>query len=158
MSKNFKNDGFSEMLKRTYTGDAWAKMREDLLKEIKEAATPTKKVQLTKEEFIDYMNTLRKMENYERTLYDLSEGGIRLFDVEKYTDLLNSYISLLNQLMGLKPAEYVGTLIEYFIYDLDYGEEDVAKDAVIDNGRVISLTTVEELYDYIVECAKNDTE
>lgn len=154
MNKNFKNDDFSEMLKRTATREGWARIREELQKEIKKASKPTKKVQLTKEEFVEYMDTFKAMDNYEKTLYDLSEGGIRLFDVEKYMNFSSSYINLLNTLMGLEPVDYVGTLIEYFIYDLEYGTDEIAKEAIDDNGEIISLTTVEELYDYIVKCAK----
>lgn len=154
MSKNFTNDDFSKIFERTHTREGWARIREELLREIKKASKPTKKVQLTKEEFVEYMNTFKAMDNYEKTLYDLSEGGIRLFDVEKYTNFLSSYINLLNTLMGLEPADYVGTLIEYFIYDLEYGTDEIAKEAIDDNGEIISLTTVEELYDYIVRCAK----
>lgn len=113
---------------------------------------------LTKEEFVDYMNTLKKIMDSDTMLSDALKnfdscsdfGGFSNFRAE---DLI---VTLLEKLMDdPKDEEYGISDISYFIYDLEWGS-NWTPDSITDaNGNSIDLSTVEKLYDYLKSDIEN---
>jgi len=72
-------------------------------------------------------------------------------------DAITAAIKCVESAMGLNTNKMLifDTDIDYYIYELDWGRK--GKDAIEDNGKKISLTNLDELYDYIVSHS-NETE
>lgn len=107
---------------------------------------------LTKEEFINYMNTLKEVMNSSSMLSDALKnfdscpdfGGFSNFRAE---DLI---VSLLEKLMDdTKDDEYNISDISYFIYDLEWGSKWTPDSITDTSGNSIDISTIEKLYDYL---------
>lgn len=113
---------------------------------------------LTKEEFVNYMNTLKEVMDSSRTLSEALKnfdscpdfGGFSNFRAE---DLI---VTLLEKLMDdAKDDKYDISDISYFIYDLEWGSK-WTPDSITDmNGNSIDISTVEKLYDYLMTDIEN---
>jgi hypothetical protein len=107
--------------------------------------------QLTKKQFCEIINRLQESSDLVDTVNELFRKSRE--NVEN--DFCNAaalqidhegiVIDLLSKLMGNNED------ISYFIYELDYGRSDMAKDCITiqETGEKISLRTVEELWDYL---------
>ena len=112
---------------------------------------------ISKEEFCKYISILKKQ--YEKE--DLITKAFRQVDEEADVSFISLYSSersvildLLNVVMDAETNPQIGSDIEYFCYDLDFGKvyEDGKKDWIKDeNDEIIDLSTAEKLYDYLVE-------
>lgn len=107
---------------------------------------------LTKEEFIEYMNTLKEMcdsslmlDNALKNFDNCSDfGGFSNFRAE---DLV---ITLLEKLMDdPKDSTYGVSNISYFIYDLEWGSKWTPDSFMEPDGTPIDISTVDKLYDYL---------
>ena len=65
-------------------------------------------------------------------------------------------IEMLCDLIGIEYNRdpHIGDDIQYFIYDLNFGESKGAAEAVIVDGKTYDMSTAEKLYDYILESNK----
>lgn len=106
---------------------------------------------ITKERFIEIMNEFKVLvDSSVRLSNALAEydnctdfGGFSNFRAESLI------IDLLNILVQDFPDEYVGSTIDFFIYELNWGK-DWTEDSICEaDGTPIRLSTVEELYDYL---------
>lgn len=108
---------------------------------------------LTKEEFVEYMGTLKKM--YDSSLMldsalknfdNCSDfGGFSNFRAE---DLV---ITLLEKLMDdPKDTTYGISNISYFIYDLEWGTKWAPDSLTEADGSSVDISTPEKLYDYLM--------
>ncbi len=113
-------------------------------------------IQLTKKEFCDIITRLKSAD-------DLSQSVSKLFQESKdniIRDFTNGaslqinhedvVVKLLSKLM-----EDSGEWIEYFIYELDYGSKYIEGCITKENGEIIKLSNSEELYDLLIENAKD---
>jgi len=105
---------------------------------------------MTKEKFVEIINEIKKLHEYEDALYALNYNSG--FDSElRFPTLEDTVISLLEEVMHCPVDEYIGSDISYFIYDLDFGK-DWEPGMIIDkDGNSIDHSTTEKLYDYIVK-------
>lgn len=106
-----------------------------------------KKVPLTKEQFVHYINFIKerreKIEQINELFTEEFEDSI-FYPHTKYeiemVDLLRTVFEDSDDNIG------------YFIYELEFGELDAAKEAIEEaDGTIISLTSPEELYNYLAK-------
>ena len=108
----------------------------------KEEAKPS----ITKEEFVSYINFIKergeKMDELNRVFTDEFEDSV-FYPYLKYETKL---VSLLKSVMHDKYDD-----IEYFIYELNFGEK--YEDGMIreKDGTLIDFSTAENVYDYLVK-------
>lgn len=100
---------------------------------------------LSKKEFIKYINILKEYDELQHSLYDTSNGAISLFELDAIGKLEDSVLKLLEYVMN---DDY--KMIEYWLYELYFGEK-YFDGCIIDDGVNIDISTVEKLYDYLVE-------
>jgi len=66
----------------------------------------------------------------------------------KGSEWINSYYELLTDLCELEEDQYIGTDLDWFCFETDFGrKEDYCK--VYDNGKTWRITTPDILYDFI---------
>ena len=102
---------------------------------------------LSKEEFVKVIKAIQKHINY----YDALDDINREYDCDGYftaPDLVTPIIDVLNKMFELPVYRYVGSDIDYFVYELAFGRNP--DDLYIEeDGKKITLSTPEELYDWI---------
>lgn len=112
---------------------------------------------LTKKQFIQAIEQLQEMKDISHKISDALQlletdfNGFFLGKVEDY------YVQLLIDAMELKcyKDDTVSDIISYFIYELDFGKKDMAKNCItLKNNKKISLQTSEQLYNYILKYEK----
>ena len=109
---------------------------------------------ISKADFCKYINVIKKMEEKE----DRLTGAFRELDENADVALISLYtaerlalINALNTIMDAQIDEHIGSDIEYFCWELDYGER-YTQGAVTDaDGNDIDMGSPEALYDYLVE-------
>ena len=104
---------------------------------------------LSKKVFIEAIEKLQKMWEAEQKLYECSDSMIHLFEWKPYSELIDMYVKVLENSLGVEIDDRLGSVISYFIYDLDFGK-DYKPGSYIDNGKDIDLSTAEKLYEYIL--------
>jgi hypothetical protein len=115
-------------------------------------------MQLTKEEFVKYMSNLKSFYDYYEHLYVVSQGSISILDCKDTSNLIGSYIEMLEKLMGVEHYPTIGSDIQYFVNELDFGTSDIAHEAIkLENGEIVDVSSVEKLYDYLVRCDEEKT-
>ena len=112
---------------------------------------------ISKEKFVGYINFIKELREKERKFNEgLSEcfGEQNVANIFVYNDVENKIIEMLCDLVGIeynKEDKHVGDDIQYFIYELDFGEVGYAQHAVEIDGKTYDLSSAEKLYDYLVE-------
>ena len=110
-------------------------------------------MQLSKEEFVEYMNNLKSFYDYYEHLYIVSHGSISILDCKDTSNVIQSYIDMLEKLMDVEQYPIIGSDIRYFIHELNFGTSDIAHEAIkLENGEIVDVSSVEKLYDYLVRC------
>jgi hypothetical protein len=107
-------------------------------------------MRLNKKEFVELMKSLKELDDkdteFSKQISDNFDCvALRYVPTDKYTSII---ISLLNKMYNLKSYEHIGTDIEYFIYELDWGK-NYKDGSVSDGDKNIDLSTPDKLYDYI---------
>lgn len=112
---------------------------------------------ISKEEFCKYISILKKQDKKEalitKTFRQVDENADISF-ISLYSSERTAILNLLNVVMDAEINPQIGSDIEYFCYDLDFGKvyEDGKKDWITDeNDKIIDLSTAEKLYDYLIE-------
>lgn len=108
------------------------------------------------EEFKEYINTIITYEKYCNDIIELNKkynnnnelyGNEISYSKIGFPIIITKMIKLLSKIFNDKAGEY-GTIIDYFIYDLDFGES--YKDGCfIDNNCIVKLDNIMNLYDYL---------
>ena len=109
-----------------------------------------KNIPITREEFREAINFIqeRKEKEFEINKYFSEEFEDSIF--LPYSKYEPAYIKLLK--IAMHDGEGTDSNIEYFIYELNFGREEMAKDCItMPDGRIISLQTIDQLYDLLVE-------
>ena len=106
-----------------------------------------KKTPITKEQFVHYINFIKERKEKEDIFNE--------FFTEEFEDsIFYPYSRYETELVNLLEVifEDVDNNIGYFIYELDFGRLDFANECITnEDGTTVSLTTPEELYDYLVK-------
>lgn len=104
-----------------------------------------KKVPLTKEQFVHYINFIKERSRSVDRIGKFLEDEFGDFTFYPY----NKYEA---ELVTLLETIFETDVISYFIYELNFGEENFSGECITDrDGTTVSLTTPEELYDYVVK-------
>ena len=93
------------------------------------------------EQFLKILNDLETEIN---RLQKLSELGLELEN-----KLIVTIFEMLNAHFSLKKNEYIGTDLEYFIFELDFGKKYKDGCFIDANGKNIDLSSAENLYKYL---------
>lgn len=113
---------------------------------------------LSKEEFVKYIKILKSIYDYYEYLYTVSHGSISILDNEDASNVLQAYIEMLEKFMDVELYPTIGSDIQFFAYELDFGTADNAHEAIrLENGEIIDVSSAEKLYDYLVRCKKEKT-
>lgn len=115
------------------------------------------KVSITREQFIDIVNSLKKQRDRNRQIAKninaiCSPNGENQ-DVIFTTPLEEEVIAFLEEILCLKVEGADGnTWLSYFIYELDYGDSMLARHCIKNSdGTTSGLTSVGQLYDFILQ-------
>ena len=104
---------------------------------------------LTKQQFVHYINFMKERWEAEQKL---NEAFSEEFEDSIFYPYSRYETELLHLLQTAMQDAESDSAIDYFIYELDFGERDIAKEAIEEaDGTVVPLTTPEELYDYLVK-------
>lgn len=111
---------------------------------------------ISKEKFVEYINFIKSLDKKESSL---QKGLEECFGRENvgylfvFNEVVPKMIEMLCDLMGIEynATQHIGDDIQYFIYELDFGENKCAKSAVEEDGVTYDLSSPEKLYDYIVK-------
>lgn len=111
---------------------------------------------ISKEKFVEYINFIKSLDDKESKLQDGLQncfGKENVGYVFVFNEVVPKMIEMLCDLMETKYNRdpHIGDDIQYFIYDLNFGESKSAAEAVIVNGKTYDLSTAEKLYDFILE-------
>lgn len=102
-------------------------------------------MRITKQEFVKAMNDIHKQYQFEEKMSDSIK---EVYDVQyalPNESLIKGMVELLNSLTGESDKE---SMIDYFIYDLDFGKK--SNKLKVYNGIVeYQLSTPELLYDFL---------
>jgi len=104
---------------------------------------------LTKKQFKKYLDFMVERCDQEKKINEVLSK--EFVDLVFYPYILyeEKMVELLRDAMGLSPEN---DIIEYYCWELDFGRASHAVDCITtDSERKWSLTTPEELWDYIVE-------
>lgn len=113
---------------------------------------------MTKELFIEAIEAIKKQVQFDVSVSEhLANAFPNAFSANlmPYNSFLqNALIHILQvEMADLKLSEYGQTWIEYFLWELDFGEKN-DRLKVTKNGKEIKMSTAAELYDFLIN--KND--
>lgn len=103
-------------------------------------------INIRKEEFVEIINDIKSVNNYSNGL----NNYFKKHNVDGYLiqpDCTSAVIKLLHILFDKTPNE---ELIDYFIFELDFGSKWKSGTIKGNDGLDIKLSTAEELYDYLI--------
>ena len=104
---------------------------------------------LSKEEFVEVINKIQKIIEFDEKLHDLFYGyGC---EAPEFPDLYDPLLKTLNKMFGLEDEEdkYYISDIDYFCIELDFGKKYHPGCVTEGDGTEVDLSTAEKLYDYI---------
>ena len=105
------------------------------------------KAPLTKEQFVHYINFIKERKEKVDQINEIFTEEFEDSVFYPHTRYETELIRLLQYVFNDSDND-----IDYFIYELDFGENDMAGEAIERNdGTVVSLTSPEELYDYLIK-------
>lgn len=111
---------------------------------------------ISKEEFVEQINFIKSNGEKFNRLCDLMEElspGFRVDFLPNFS-YNEKIIRLLNILMHEDPED---SLIDYYVYDLGFGEEEELKPQILFAHKIYSVATPEDLYDTLVHINFNQT-
>lgn len=97
------------------------------------------------EDFKQAMLVLKRYEEWDIAIADL---GINIWEREEVADLLDNYVKLISNALGLAKNDLYGTDLDYFMYEMDWGRNCDDEDSPF-NG------DLRKLYDYICRNKNN---
>lgn len=115
-----------------------------------------RRVNLTKEEFVRFVNqiktTSKRDDDLSVAIEKACNHGCRV--VGLYSEEISTIVSILSLAMGVE-LQRDGNIIEYFIWDLDFGKDYEEGYYTEEDDTPIDISTAEKLYDYIVRNARD---
>ena len=105
---------------------------------------------ITKEQFVKVMNFMKDRDESFEQLSDAMENLAEGFHVDFFPNYdYNAQIVFLLSLLLNEPTE--DTLIDYFIYELEWGKSNHASTAFTFNNHQYDLSSIEKLYDALID-------
>lgn len=107
---------------------------------------------MEKRKFVQIMNKLQELEEKQDALCDAMSELSPDFSVDFYPldECINIIVDLLNDEFNLSSDDPCGSDIEYYMYELEFGEKGNEM-PIEENGVNYYLTDAEKLYDYITK-------
>ena len=103
-------------------------------------------MKLTKEQFCNYINKYKEMTEQENDIVSVLGGTAEWIP----STWLSNYYEMLNDLCDLPEDKYAGTILDWFVFDTDFGSDDEMN--IIrcsDSNKKWKINSPEVLYDYI---------
>lgn len=97
---------------------------------------------ISKKQFCDIMH---KLETHRAKIDVLEDVFGVVLEMGTLEDVV---VDLLNELMGLEETKEFGSDIDFFVYELDFGEK-WNEDSIKVDGKSVDISTAEKLYDFI---------
>ena len=102
---------------------------------------------LSKEEFVETIDRIK-------TIIDFQSEVDKVFDKywcesPSFVDSIDILIHNLNVMFDLDETDTYGSDIDYFVFDLEFGENPNNLEIRDENGNKITLSSAEDLYDFI---------
>lgn len=116
----------------------------------------TNKVIITKDEFLLYIKELQKVQNFQDDLAEISRK-YWCGDFWDYPNLSFVCCKMLTKLLGLEDDERFGSDVDYFVDELNFGEDwkpGMIKDK---DGNDLDWSTPEKFYDWVVSNESEET-
>lgn len=91
---------------------------------------------LSKEQFCKYVDTYRE---YQKYLDELDAYFVKIWEHDSVGKLTEYYVAMISDLMGCAPDKLNGTVVENFLFDSTYTEEDTEEfydDFIKDNPKI----------------------
>ena len=103
------------------------------------------KCPLTKQQFVHYISFIQERQKKEGELN-------KLFTDEFEDSIFYPYSRYETEMVNLLETIFEDDTISYFIYELNFGQEEFASHCITNpDETTVSLTSPEELYDYLVK-------
>lgn len=103
---------------------------------------------ISKEKLSKYMDKIKefdkKEQDFDKVLSELSNGQSGYAFI--YTDVITTMVEMLTSMCDLGDND----LLYYYCWDLNYGQDKMAENCIIDADKTFSLRNINELYDYIL--------
>ena len=102
---------------------------------------------ISKKEFVIIIEQLKVAYEFQNKIYDLYNSYF--LETPESLNLEDTVIKILNKVFDLKSDGYIGTDLDYFCYELEYGKKWEPGCITTEEGKDIDISTAEKLYDYI---------
>ena len=103
--------------------------------------------EIDKDTFVNSINSIKVFKSY---LNKLSNVGLNLYDVDAIVSMEDSFKELLAKCCNDREVSpYIGKEIDYFIYELDFGEKWTETSFTDGYDNPIDISTIEKFWDYI---------
>lgn len=111
---------------------------------------------ISKKAFVSIMEAIETQakldDKHGDILTQLADPEFQYHKVVFTTPLIDSLLKALVEELELPEEKYIGNEISYFVFELGFGHNDLAKNGVTrKDGSPVRLTTPAELYDWIME-------
>lgn len=117
---------------------------------------------IKKTTFVSIINAIQAQDKLDskngEILTQLADPEFQNHGIIYTTPIIQELLKILKDECDLPDQKYIGDDISYYIYDLNYGTNDMANSCITRaDGSKVSLTSPESLYDWIVEQQQEKT-
>lgn len=102
---------------------------------------------LNKKEFVQVINRIKKIMDFENEVNDVFDKY--WCEAPTFVDSIDVMVHTLNVMFDQFETDAYGSDIDYFIFELKFGENPHGFKMTDKNGNKIDLSSAEKLYDYI---------
>ena len=110
---------------------------------------------LSKEEFCEVIAQIKYYRQFENELYNVFNKF--MCESPSFINCEGALVDTLNRMFNQKKNDYYGTDVEYFIYDLNFGQDWEPGDLKC-NGKDIDISDAEKFYDWLIYNMDNGDE
>ena len=104
---------------------------------------------LSKEEFVRTITSLQRANEFQDELYSLfARFGL---DAPEFPDNYCAIVDTLNKMFELEVDDRIGSEIDYFCLELNFGKDYYDGCYQDENGNIIDFSSAEKLYDHIMD-------
>lgn len=118
------------------------------------------KPNINKQQFLEYIDKIKETFKKDEELSTAIEKACDndCFIVGLYTHECSTLVNLLSLAMGLEVGTRDGNILEYFIYELDFGKDYTEGCYSRLDDTPIDISTPEKLYEFIISETENDSD
>ena len=110
---------------------------------------------IKKEIFIDCLEKIKAYVDKENKIYIASDYFIDFLNFQELQEMIIAFINLLAYCVKAENVPYVGTDLDYFIYEMNWGADHEKYHITDENGDIIPTRNIEELWNYFVSLNPN---